>query len=132
MATSAGQLRGKNCQTCSLAIQDGGVTCQGCEGKHHDTCARMEAEKKLPFTCRTCLATATKLHLRDVTLDQALLKFLVLGELPADAHEEARVQKAARYYTVDDMGLVWVLGSGRAWLRVPWLKDRGELVREIH
>jgi predicted RNA-binding Zn-ribbon protein involved in translation (DUF1610 family) len=68
------------CKTCSLAIQDRGVTCQGCAGKHHDTCARPEAERKLPFTCHACLEAATTLHLRDVTLDQALLKFVILGE----------------------------------------------------
>jgi hypothetical protein len=78
------------------------------------------------------LETTTRLHLRDVTLDQALLKYLILKVYPADAHEEARVEKAARYYTLDDMGLIWVLGSGSMWLRVPWLKDRGALVREIH
>ena len=60
------------------------------------------------------------------------MKFIVSKEQPADAHEEARVRKAARYYAVDDMGLVWVQGSGHMWLRVPWLKDRGELVKEIH
>jgi hypothetical protein len=61
-----------------------------------------------------------------------LLKYIILKEPPADAHEEARVHKAARYYTVDGMGLIWVLGSGNMWLRVPWLKDRSELVKEIH
>lgn len=72
------------------------------------------------------------MHMRDVTLDQALLRFIILGERPTDAHEEARVQRAAQYYTIDDMGLIWVLGSGSTWLRVPWLRDRAELVREVH
>jgi hypothetical protein len=42
------------------------------------------------------------------------------------------VKKAAKYYTVDDLGLIWVRGHGSEWLRVPWLKDRADLVKEIH
>ena len=70
--------------------------------------------------------------MRDVTLDRALLQYTIAQVLPHDALEEARVKQAAKYYTVDDRKRIWVLGVGGGWLRVPWMKDRAELVREIH
>ncbi len=72
------------------------------------------------------------MHLRDVTLDRALLRFVISGEVPHDALEEARVKRAATYYSVDDRKRIWVLGVNGGWLRVPWMKDRADLVRETH
>lgn len=70
--------------------------------------------------------------MRDVTLDEDLLRFIVLAEEPANPVERSRVHRAAEYYAVDESGLVWVLGPRGMWLRVPWLKDRAALVREVH
>lgn len=92
----------------------------------------LAAEERLPFTCGSCQEAARSLHYRDVTLDQALLRFLVLKEHPLNPVEKHRVRRAAEYYSVDDGGRIWVLGPRGTWLRVPWLKDRAALTREVH
>ncbi len=65
-------------------------------------------------------------------MDLELLHFLAHEELPEDPDRRARVAKAAKYFTLDDMGRLWAQGTGESWLRVPWLKDRASLIREVH
>ena len=61
-----------------------------------------------------------------------MLEFIAFGTVPHHAVEESRVRRAASYYSLDDAGRIWVLGASSTWLRVPWMKDRAHLVKEIH
>ena len=57
---------------------------------------------------------------------------MVQGIIPKDAHEENRVKRTAPYYLVDGQKHIWVRGHREKWLRVPWIKDRPGLIKEIH
>ena len=47
---------------------------------------------------------------RDVLLDETLLRFLFHREAPQEGHVYARVLKASRFLSMKEDGSVWVTG----------------------
>ncbi len=68
--------------------------------------------------------------LRDVLLDEPLLKFLSHREVPREAEEYARVLRASKFLTLAESGKLFVTGLPEGPPReVPLLKNRSKIVQ---
>ena len=79
----------RSCSICAAVIQNASEVrdCWGCSKVFHKMCLEAEAmpQRIGPWHCTTCHKHFQDNHVRDITLDEALLQFLALGELPEDA-----------------------------------------------
>ena len=113
------------------------VECGACTHRYHHRClARCGYPPPAgPWYCHRCRARLADDGVQDCTLDTALLEYLVTGAVTgAHAREEARVRKAANYFSVDERQRLWVTGPHKGPPRhVPVLKEREPLLdRTLH
>ena len=67
--------------------------------------------------------------MRDVMLDEVLLRFLSHSEAPTDPVEYSRVLKASRFMYMDAAGRVWLRGDDDVPPRqIPLLKNRPKII----
>jgi hypothetical protein len=55
-----------------------------------------------PWHCHQCRIKFDRMQVRDLTLDEDLLKYLSHDELPRDHIKCARILKASRFMKLDD------------------------------
>lgn len=71
--------------------------------------------------------------MHDITLDEVLLRFLALGELPDDAADYQRCQSVANYVQLEDNGCLLLKATDKEPARiVPPLKSRLKLLKNAH
>ena len=87
--------------------------CWGCSRIIHNSC--IESKERLlprgPWHCRTCSSFHQKRCTRDITLDKALLKYILLQEMPDTMAAKARVARHSKYVSIDSSGKLWLLGD---------------------
>ena len=97
------------CRECSQWAPCNGLRqCHSCGGWWHPTCVQVPPAHHGPWHCDACCRYHRAAGTRDVTLDASLLRYLALGELPADRVARRRIRGAARYTTLDAKGRVWL------------------------
>ena len=91
--------------------------CHGCGRHAHVGCVKKKPLPRGPWHCGKCRGKFRREGRRDVTLDVALLAFLVGDVLPGDVGEQRRVVRASRFVRVDASGSVWVVAEQDGWER---------------
>lgn len=103
--------REDRCHTCGGETEAGGlVQCDGCELSFHRRClaATVVPQRRGPWYCQLCKFKYSEAGLTDLTLDDPLLRYLAIGEVPPDAGVRERVERAAQYVEMDGMGIIWL------------------------
>ena len=76
------------CMRCSKVIEgEEPLWCHGCGGHAHRGCVKKQPLSRGPWHCGKCRGKFRRAGRRDVTLDVALLAYLVDAVLPGDAGE---------------------------------------------
>ena len=123
------------CQRCKLPVREHDPhTCGLCRATWHLTCLPSSSHARLhpgPWHCQDCIRKLQAKGVRDITLDQPLLRYLATGNAPAHEDEAARVVKAGRWLWLDSRGVLWATHESLGWQqRIPTLGERGPLLRE--
>ena len=122
-----------NCRRCQVAIRGAPLSCWGCHNLYHRTCldALEMPMRKGPRHCSACRVRHRQRGTRDITLDESLLTYVALSRLPGNPQEAARVTRHANWVSIDDDGKLWIIGGDKPPRRVPPMKDREALVRQV-
>jgi hypothetical protein len=107
--------------------QKGLLWCEGCLSGMHRSCVAVDTlpTRRGPWYCHMCRHIYREKGLMDITLDEAILRYLSHGELPKDVRQEDRVRRAANFAELDAAGKVWLRGSQDAPARlIPGLGSR--------
>lgn len=122
----------RNCHVCKLVVNGNFKECWGCTKIVHNECIKRR-EKVLPrgpWHCTNCYSFHKKRCTRDITLDQELLRYVVLGELPDTMAAKSRVTRHAQYIKIDANGGLWLTGDRTSPKKVPPMRDRTHIMEE--